>query len=53
MTCPLCGGKEVGKIGPDLFYCWNCFVEYDNRNTIYAVEEDGSLIVYGTDPLEH
>lgn len=52
MNCPLCGGKEVGKIGPDQYYCWNCFVEYDTRNQVYEVAEDGSLLIYGTDPVE-
>ncbi len=52
MTCPICGGKEVGKIGPDQYYCWTCFVEYDSKNKVYAVEEDGSLIAYGADTLE-
>lgn len=51
MRCPLCGGKEVGKIGPDQFYCWNCYVEYDSKNQVYEVDEDGSLIAYGFDPL--
>jgi uncharacterized OB-fold protein len=51
MKCPLCGGKQVGKIGTDQFYCWNCFVEYDSKNQVYAVDEDGSLISYSLDPL--
>ena len=48
LSCPLCGSNEVGKIGQDQFYCWNCFVEYDSKNQVYTVEEDGSLIAYGT-----
>ena len=41
--CPLCGGKTVGQIAPDRYYCWDCLVEYDNKNQISEVLEDGSL----------
>jgi ribosomal protein L37AE/L43A len=27
LKCPLCGGRDVGRIAPDHYYCWNCFVE--------------------------
>ncbi len=27
LTCPLCGGRDVGRIAPEHYYCWNCFVE--------------------------
>ncbi|MDS1030023.1 hypothetical protein RDV78_05880 [Bacillota bacterium LX-D] len=43
MLCPLCGSREVGKIGPDQFYCWNCCVEYDDRNQVFELAEDGSI----------
>jgi len=46
MVCPLCGGKTVGKIGADQFYCWDCLVEYDSQNRVYQVAEDGSLIAF-------
>lgn len=47
VNCPVCGGREVGKINIDQYYCWNCFVEYDGHNRIYQVEEDGSLVALG------
>ncbi|MHB1418142.1 MAG: hypothetical protein ACYCX4_00925 [Bacillota bacterium] len=50
MVCPLCGGKAVGKIGSDQFYCWDCLVEYDAANKIYQVAEDGSLIAFSQEP---
>jgi len=46
MQCPNCSGKDIGKIGPDQYYCWNCFIEMDvsdNEFTILQVEKDGSL----------
>ena len=32
LPCPACGGRQVGKIGSDQYYCWNCFVEFDTYN---------------------
>jgi len=41
--CPLCGGKETGRVGNDQFYCSSCCIEYDSRNKIFAINEDGTL----------
>lgn len=43
MLCPLCHGKEFGQIGSNQFYCWNCLVEYNDRNEAFYVREDGFL----------
>ncbi|PSL45092.1 hypothetical protein B0H94_10797 [Salsuginibacillus halophilus] len=46
MRCPNCTSKELGKIGFEHYYCWNCFIEWSFRNgkyAVYQVEEDGSL----------
>lgn len=46
MRCPNCNRKDIGKIGIDQFYCWNCFVEMTvsgNECTIQQVKKDGSL----------
>lgn len=46
MQCPNCLGKDLGKIGPDQYYCWNCFLELTvsgNAFSIRQVEKDGSL----------
>ena len=37
--CPNCKGKDIGKIGVNQFYCWNCYIEIHT----HQVEEDGSL----------
>ncbi|MFS0672902.1 MULTISPECIES: hypothetical protein [Ornithinibacillus] len=46
MRCPNCSSKDIGKIGSQQFYCWNCFVEMSvsgNELTVHQVEADGSL----------
>lgn len=52
MRCPLCGGKSVGRVGVDQYYCWDCCVEYDAANRVFAIAEDGSLVDYRTPGLE-
>jgi len=49
LPCPACGGRQVGKIGTDQYYCWNCFVEFDTHNRFYQVAEDGQLVSLGND----
>lgn len=47
MNCPVCGGVQVGKVGSDQYYCWNCFVEFNTRKgrvNLYEVAEDGTLV---------
>ncbi len=47
MRCPACNGTQVGKVGNDQFYCWNCFVEFNVRKgrvNLYEVAEDGTLV---------
>ncbi|MGI6469113.1 MAG: hypothetical protein GXZ09_07475 [Syntrophomonadaceae bacterium] len=47
VRCPACGGLQVGKVGSDQFYCWNCYLEFNfhkGRVNLYEVAEDGSLI---------
>lgn len=46
MKCPNCLEKNLGKIAPDHYYCWNCFIELtvsDGYFVMNQVEEDGSL----------
>ncbi|MBO8159816.1 hypothetical protein [Thermosyntropha sp.] len=47
VKCPVCKGTQVGKVGSDQYYCWNCFLEFNynrGRVNLYQVEEDGSLL---------
>ncbi|NLU50429.1 MAG: hypothetical protein GXX09_08470 [Syntrophomonadaceae bacterium] len=47
MNCPVCGGVQIGKVGSDQYYCWNCFIEFNTRKgrlNLYEVAEDGSLV---------
>ncbi|GAF65871.1 hypothetical protein [Alkalihalobacillus trypoxylicola] len=46
MRCPNCQTKDIGKIGTNQYYCWNCFVEMSLCNgklSLHQVEEDGTL----------
>lgn len=46
LKCPNCRSKDIGKIGMNQFYCWNCFIELTlDKGLIYThqVEEDGTL----------
>lgn len=47
MSCPNCGGKIIGRIGVNQYYCWDCFIEFSNINgrvQAYQVESDGTLV---------
>jgi len=47
VRCPVCNGLQVGKVGSDQYYCWNCFLEFSfNKGEVnlYEVAEDGTLI---------
>lgn len=46
MTCPNCRNRNIGIIGPDQYYCWDCFIELSIQNNIlhlHEVEADGTL----------
>jgi hypothetical protein len=47
IKCPVCRGLQVGKVGTDQFYCWNCFLEFNfskGHAHIFEVGEDGTLV---------
>ncbi|TMW73951.1 hypothetical protein [Alteribacter natronophilus] len=46
MRCPNCKSKDIGKIGANQYYCWNCFIELtltNGRLSLHQVESDGTL----------
>ncbi|WP_077621407.1 hypothetical protein [Sediminibacillus massiliensis] len=46
MYCPNCKGKNIGKIGNQQYYCWDCFIElslFGEVLDMHQVEMDGSL----------
>ncbi|HVB08934.1 MAG TPA: hypothetical protein VNM16_01040 [Bacillota bacterium] len=52
MTCPICGGRDLGRIAPDHYYCWNCFVEVAHEAgelRAFSVDLDGVLTPVGAD----
>ncbi|MDR1159183.1 MAG: hypothetical protein LBK69_00955 [Syntrophomonadaceae bacterium] len=47
LRCPNCKSIQLGKIGSDQYYCWNCFVEFHyskEQINMYEVSENGSLV---------
>jgi ribosomal protein L37AE/L43A len=47
LRCPACKGLQVGRVGSDHFYCWNCYIEFavrKDRVSMYEVAEDGTLV---------
>ncbi|KYP80568.1 hypothetical protein [Ferroacidibacillus organovorans] len=51
--CPHCNCRDIGKIGNNQFYCWNCFMEFalvGDEVKIYHVDEDGSLVAWNPEP---
>ncbi len=53
LRCPSCRSIQVGKVGTDQYYCWNCFIEFNNnkgRVSLYEVAEDGTLLNMSENP---
>lgn len=46
LPCPRCGGRKAGKIGPDTFFCWQCFVEYNTKHEVFTLTPEGGLLTY-------
>ncbi|SDI93578.1 hypothetical protein [Salimicrobium halophilum] len=46
MSCPNCMSREIGRIGVNRFYCWNCCIEIfqaGGRWNVAEIDWDGSL----------
>ncbi|WP_169710440.1 hypothetical protein [Natranaerobius trueperi] len=45
--CPLCNRIDVGRVGANQYFCWNCCVEFketkEQNYQIYNIEDDGTL----------
>lgn len=47
IKCPVCRGLQVGRVGSDQYYCWNCYLEFNfsrGQVNLFEVAEDGSLL---------
>jgi hypothetical protein len=47
IKCPVCRGLQVGRVGSDQYYCWNCYLEFNfsrGQVNLFEVGEDGSLL---------
>lgn len=44
VTCPRCGSREVGKVGPRHYYCWDCCAEFNWRGgklDVFLLDAEG------------
>jgi len=47
MRCPNCGGRSIGRVGSEQYYCWDCCVEFNTARgaiRIYHLDPGGDLI---------
>lgn len=45
--CPICGGRRVGRLGQNLYYCWDCAIEFSRTKRgwqAFEVQADGSRL---------
>lgn len=43
--CPVCHGRSLGRVGVNLYYCWDCCVEVAQSSKgycVYEIELDGT-----------
>ena len=43
MKCPVCGGKQIGKINHANYYCHDCYFEFNDHKEVFLIGEDGNL----------
>lgn len=46
-SCPACGGRRMGKVGLDQYFCWDCHVQFSSgtqRRRVWQIADDGSLV---------
>jgi len=47
VRCPNCGGRSIGRVGSEQYYCWDCCVEFNTGRgavRIYHLGADGELV---------
>lgn len=47
MSCPRCAGRDVGRIGPEHYYCWDCCCEFawaGGQWQVFDVDAEGTLL---------
>ncbi len=46
-TCPVCGGRLIGRIGAAQFFCWDCCAQFSrggSRARVWEIDDDGTLV---------
>jgi hypothetical protein len=47
VKCPNCGGRSIGRVGSEQYYCWDCCVEFNvgrGAVRVWHVDPDGELV---------
>ncbi len=47
MDCPLCGARDVGRIGRERYYCRTCYHEWTDKSgevKIFRIASDGTVM---------
>jgi len=53
MQCPLCRTLDIGRVGNNQYYCWQCLMEFRmsaQQVSVFYVQEDGTLIPFSVIP---
>lgn len=61
--CPVCNGRRLGKVGIELYFCWDCCAQFtwgSKRPRVWEIADDGTLVPHtafsstteGPGPLE-
>ncbi|SMB95620.1 hypothetical protein SAMN00017405_0448 [Desulfonispora thiosulfatigenes DSM 11270] len=52
VNCPICTGKSIGKLANNQYFCWECYIEFNNtgnQTQVFDIAEDGSLVSLNND----
>ncbi len=52
MICPRCQSRATGRVGQNVYFCWDCAVEFVPTKKgfkVYRLEEDGTLVLDSVD----
>ncbi len=44
-NCPACGSRQVGRVGGERYYCWECCIEFTLSKKgirLFSLDEEGT-----------
>jgi hypothetical protein len=48
VICPVCNSINIGRVGTNIYYCADCFIEFEvsgGKLRMYYIDEEGTPIV--------